>query len=200
MKKLPFAEKYDSRNPISRYLISRFISSLTFLVQKVAPRKILEIGCGEGFLALPLGKQGYLVHGVDIRKEAIEVALQRAQEASLQANLSFEVGNIYDIRMKCFNEDLLICCEVLEHLDSPSNALERFTELSSDYAIFSVPREPLWRILNVCRGKYLGTLGNTPGHVNHWSKNAFITFLKSQYNVLEVLSPIPWIMVLCKKA
>ena len=36
-----------------------------------------------------------------------------------------------------------------------------------------MPREPLWRGLNMARGAYLKDLGNTPGHVNHWSKRSF---------------------------
>jgi hypothetical protein len=30
-----------------------------------------------------------------------------------------------------------------------------------------VPREPIWRIGNMARGRYLGDLGNTPGHIQH---------------------------------
>ena len=39
------------------------------------------------------------------------------------------------------------------------------------------PREPLWRGLNIARGAYLKDLGNTPGHLNHWSKRGFVALL-----------------------
>ncbi|MDR2180649.1 MAG: methyltransferase domain-containing protein [Synergistaceae bacterium] len=200
MKTIPFAEKYTSHNPISRYLVSRFIDSLSFLVHKAAPRAILEIGCGEGFLALALAEQGHSVRGIDVRKEAIDFASKHAKEKNRESQLRFEVEDIYKISADRFQEDLLVCCEVLEHLQDPKTALDCLAQLPAEYAVFSVPCEPLWRFLNLCRFKYLGSLGNTPGHVNHWSKNAFLAFVKQRYTLVEVLSPLPWTMALCRKA
>ena len=42
------------------------------------------------------------------------------------------------------------------------------------WLLVSVPHEPLWRALNVARGAYLRELGNTPGHLNHWTRAAFV--------------------------
>jgi 2-polyprenyl-3-methyl-5-hydroxy-6-metoxy-1,4-benzoquinol methylase len=208
---LPFAEKYASKNPVSRYLIARFIESLSLLVRKAAlykvapreaaPRTILEIGCGEGFLALALARQGYAVRGIDVREEAIAFASRRAREMGMaeRGMLSFETGDIYNLSAEECREDLVVCCEVLEHLDYPEAALDRLAALPAEYAVLSVPREPLWRFLNLCRFKYLGDWGNTPGHVNHWSKNAFLSFLKKRYTVLDVLTPVPWTMALCRR-
>jgi hypothetical protein len=62
----------------------------------------------------------------------------------------------------------------------------------------SVPREPLWRALNLARLKYVGALGNTPGHLNHWSRRRFVEFLERRLQVVEVRSPMPWTMALCR--
>jgi len=62
----------------------------------------------------------------------------------------------------------------------------------------SVPREPLWRVLNLCRLRYLGAAGNTPGHLNHWSRPAFLAFLRSRFEVIAVRNPVPWTMALCR--
>jgi SAM-dependent methyltransferase len=199
MKNLPFAEKYASGNPAARYLVSHFIESLSFLVRRIAPRTLLEIGCGEGYLAFALARDGYAVHGLDVRAEAIDFASRSAQTMHLESQLHFEVGDLYTFPLESYRQEFLICCEVLEHLDCPEAALDRLAGLSAEYAVFSVPREPLWRVLNFCRFKYWRGLGNTPGHVNHWSKNAFLSFLRRRYTVLEVLTPLPWTMALCKK-
>ncbi len=45
------------------------------------------------------------------------------------------------------------------------------------HLLVSVPREPLWRGLNMARGAYIKDLGNTPGHLNHWSRKAFVELL-----------------------
>ena len=93
----------------------------------------------------------------------------------------------------------MICCEVLEHLKDPVQALQALKALEARCYIFSVPREPLWRFLNLCRGKYISDLGNTPGHLNHWSKNKFLALLQRygfQVNVIK--TPLPWVMVSCE--
>jgi hypothetical protein len=92
----------------------------------------------------------------------------------------------------------MICCEVLEHLEEPRLALEKIRQLGPEFAIFSVPREPLWRITNMARFKYLSDLGNTPGHLQHWSKKGFITMIDACFEVVEIRSPYPWTMLLCK--
>ena len=199
MKNLPFAEKYASRNPVSRYLVRRFIKSLSSLAQSVAPSSVLEIGCGEGFLALALGGLGYRVHGLDVREDALDYARKAAFKKGMEKLLSFEYGDIYNLNITNFTADLLVCCEVLEHLDEPDRALEALHNLPIRYAVFSVPREPLWRVLNLCRMKYVGGLGNTPGHVNHWSKSSFLSFLGTRYRVLDVSTPVPWTMALCER-
>jgi len=70
--------------------------------------------------------------------------------------------------------------------------------LATPWAIVSVPREPLWRALNLARLKYVGALGNTAGHLNHWSRRSFVDFLERRFDVVEVRSPIPWTMALCR--
>jgi hypothetical protein len=66
------------------------------------------------------------------------------------------------------------------------------------WLIVSVPREPLWRALNVARGAYLRELGNTPGHLNHWSRGAFVGLLGGYGQVVEIRSPFPWTMLLVR--
>jgi hypothetical protein len=51
----------------------------------------------------------------------------------------------------------------------------------------------------MARGKYFGTLGNTPGHIQHWSKNAFCALVSEYVDVVAVRSPLPWTMVLGRR-
>jgi hypothetical protein len=86
----------------------------------------------------------------------------------------------------------------MEHLDDPEAALEIVARLASPWAIVSVPREPLWRVLNLGRLKYVRALGNTPGHLQHWSRRSFLEFLEPRLKVVAVRSPVPWTMALCR--
>jgi hypothetical protein len=94
--------------------------------------------------------------------------------------------------------ELVVCCEVLEHLDDPDGALEVLAGLARPWLIVSVPREPLWRALNLARLHYVRELGNTPGHLGHWSKRGFLRVVGRRVEVVEVRDPLPWTMVLCR--
>jgi hypothetical protein len=94
--------------------------------------------------------------------------------------------------------DLVVCCEVMEHLEEPSKALSALAAMRGELYLFSVPREPIWRILNMARGAYLSDFGNSPGHLQHWSRRGFIRFLKEEFDLVEVRSPLPWTAILCR--
>jgi ubiquinone/menaquinone biosynthesis C-methylase UbiE len=94
--------------------------------------------------------------------------------------------------------DLATAIEVLEHVPDPEHTLAEMARVASGHLLVSVPREPLWRALNVARGAYLAQLGNTPGHVNHWSKRAFVSLVGRYGEVVEARSPFPWTMLLVR--
>jgi hypothetical protein len=92
-----------------------------------------------------------------------------------------------------------VACEVLEHVPDYDRALQQIARVSSRHVLLSVPREPIWRVLNVMRLKYVGQLGNTPGHVNHFSRKKFLEIARRHFNIKEESHPFPWSMVLCIK-
>ena len=69
--------------------------------------------------------------------------------------------------------EIATAMEVLEHVPDAADVLSEMARVSSKWILVSVPREPLWRGLNMARGAYWRDLGNTPGHINHWSKRSF---------------------------
>ena len=110
----------------------------------------------------------------------------------------FEAKSIYDLETGRDDADLVVCCEVLEHLEQPEVALQALQRIEFRHLIVSVPKEPLWCALNLARGKYIADWGNTPGHIQHWSKTGFIRMVSKYFDVLEVRSPLPWTMLLCR--
>jgi hypothetical protein len=87
---------------------------------------------------------------------------------------------------------------VLEHVPDPAHTVAEMARVASRHLIVSVPREPLWRALNMARGAYVKDLGNTPGHLNHWSKRSFVQLLSRHGDVVEARSPFPWTMLLVR--
>lgn len=192
-----YYDKYHTRNPIARKLMAGFLDSFDRLLQANADlQDAFEVGCGEGELSIRMARRGLRVSGVDIAAEAVDEARRRVARSGLDIELS--TGSIYDLDPVRHRSDLVVCCEVLEHLDHTQAALDVLHALCGKRLIASVPREPIWRALNVARGKYIGDLGNTPGHVQHWSRAGFVDLLESRFRILQVLSPLPWTMVLCE--
>jgi hypothetical protein len=91
--------------------------------------------------------------------------------------------------------DLVLGIEVLEHVPDPTAALAELERVSRGRLILSVPREPIWRFANMARGKYLANLGNTPGHIQHWSRRSFAELVGSRLEVVRVSTPFPWTMI-----
>jgi 2-polyprenyl-3-methyl-5-hydroxy-6-metoxy-1,4-benzoquinol methylase len=191
-------DKYGSTNPVVRRLMAGFESTLDELWHKAAPASILDVGCGEGVLteqwADKLGS-GRIV-GIDLDDPKLKAEWQKRQRANLEyrvedaTNLSFGDGEF----------DLAAAIEVLEHVPDPERTVSEMARVAKDWVLVSVPREPLWRGLNMARGAYLKDLGNTPGHINHWSKRSFVSMLSRHGKVEEVRSPFPWTMVLVRVA
>lgn len=191
-------DKYGSRNPIVQWMMNRFKSTLSDLIAKASPKKIYEIGCGEGYWVLHWNETGLAARGCDFSKQVIQLARENAISRNLNPSL-FEVRSIYDLDAMNDSADLIVCCEILEHLDNPEAGLQALQRVVERYLILSVPQEPLWRGLNLIRGKYISHWGNTPGHIQHWSKRNFVKLISNYFQVIEVRSPLPWTMLLCSK-
>jgi len=189
-------DKYGTRNPIARRLMRGFEEAFVELVQSTGAAEVHEVGCGEGNLARLLAGLVPAVRASDFSHQVIREA--RREVGSSGAAVDFLVADVFTLDPDEHGAELVVCCEVLEHLERPEAALERLAELARPWLLVSVPWEPLWRVLNVARGKYLAAAGNTPGHLNHWTRRGFLRFLERRVEVVEVRTPFPWTMALCR--
>lgn len=190
-------DKYGTRNPIARRLTRNFGDNLNDLVRRAGPSTIHEIGCGEGYWSLTWARQGYDVRGSDFSHQVIALAKDNAAANGVDPH-RFHTRSVYDVQPERDTADLVVCCEVLEHLEDPRAGLTALQKLDAKHVIMSVPREPLWRGMNMARGKYLTAFGNTPGHLNHWSTKAFVGEVARHFEIIELRRPLPWTMVLCR--
>lgn len=191
-------DKYGSKNFIVRWIMRGFEYAVDELVNQTNPLDIHEIGCGEGYWVLRWNQQNIKARGSDFSERVISIARMNAAELQLPGSL-FETLNIYDVAPERDAADLIVCCEVLEHLENPDAGLRALQGITTNRIILSVPREPLWRILNLVRGKYITGAGNTPGHIQHWSKRKFICLVSKYFDIIEVKCPLPWTILLCQK-
>jgi ubiquinone/menaquinone biosynthesis C-methylase UbiE len=187
-------DKYRSRNPLARWLVGRFLRSLRDLLeQPERPARALEVGCGEGELVRVLRERepGARAVALDLDRGVVR------QAAAREPSCLPVVGDGQRLPLAGGAFDLVLCCETLEHLPDPAAALAEIRRVlrPGGALVASVPREPVWRILNVLRGAYLGRLGNTPGHVNHYGRRSFLRLLERHgFEVEAVRAPLPWSM------
>ncbi|RCS23337.1 class I SAM-dependent methyltransferase [Phyllobacterium salinisoli] len=191
-----YYDKYNTRNPIARYLMNGFLDSFDALTAKTGVRSAYEVGCGEGNLSMRLHDREWDVRGSDL--EAVSVAEANQQCATRGIAPKFETRSLFDLKAEEASAELVICCEVLEHVPDTEQALAVLRSLAKPYLLVSVPREPIWRALNLARGKYITDMGNTPGHIQHWSSASFLDLLSKSVKIVDVRKPLPWTMVLCR--
>ncbi|MFA5161772.1 MAG: methyltransferase domain-containing protein [Elusimicrobiales bacterium] len=191
-----YYDKYSSSNPVARLLMRGFFRSFDAFLDEANPSTALDAGCGEGHLSLRMARRGITVSACDISASCVAATRSLLQSAGCAGSI-FE-ADVCNVKA-CPAPDLVVCCEVLEHLPDPKAALDTLAGIGARSFIFSVPKEPLWRILNLARGAYVKDMGNTPGHIQHWNSNTFIRLVESKFKIVAVRHPLPWTMILAKE-
>ena len=188
-------DKYGSTNPVVRRMMENFERTLDELWAKASPASILDVGCGEGVLthkwAQRLGDRR--VVGIDLEDPVIQ-----AEWAKRTApNLEYRIMKAQNLPFADGEFAMASAIEVLEHVPDPQHTVAEMARVArGGHLLVSVPREPLWRAMNMARGAYLKDLGNTPGHLNHWSRKGFVELLSRHGQVVATRSPFPWTMLL----
>lgn len=189
-------DKYGSTNPVVRRLMGGFERTLAELFAQAAPSSLLDVGCGEGVLIHEWAEQiaPARVVGIDLEEPSIQAgwALRQAP------NLEYRIMKAETLLFADDEFDTVTAIEVLEHVPDPVHTVAEMARVAQGHLLVSVPREPLWRGLNLARGAYVSEFGNTPGHVNHWSKRSFAELLGRHGEVVEARSPFPWTMLLVR--
>ena len=189
-------DKYGSANPLVRRMMAGFERSLDELLALADPGSLLDVGCGEGVLVERWARrlEGRRVVGIDLEEESIQAGWEQRRAP----NLEYRVMRAENLPFGENEFALASAIEVLEHVPDPEHTLAEMARCAERHLLVSVPREPLWRALNMARGAYWRNLGNTPGHLNHWSRRSFTALLARHGTVAEVRSPFPWTMLLVR--
>lgn len=189
-------DKYGSSSRMVRRLMGRFERMLDELIALAAPSSILDVGCGEGVLTSRWAERlpDSTIVGLDLPDPRLEAHWQPRQ----RPNLRFTGGRAEQLSFADDEFDLVTAIETLEHVLDPEQALAEMARVAGRHLLVSAPREPIWRALNVARGAYVEQLGNTPGHIHHWSRRELTRLLARHGQPIEVRSPFPWSMVLLR--
>lgn len=186
-------KKHTSKNPLKTFFLSIYFKVMLSELKKLRIDSVLDVGCGEGFILNKLKSEniGKYWQGIDYAKEAIEIGRK------IHPDLNLKQGSIYSSGFNDNSFDLVICTEVLEHLEDTKKALKEVLRISKKYVLLSVPNEPLFLLSNFTQW------GKDIGHINHWTFWSFENFVKKNAGVpIKILKrryPFPWTMLLLEK-
>lgn len=188
-------DKYGSSNPLERRVMANFFKTLEGALPATAPTRILEVGAGEGEVV------GRVIHD---RWPTVPMHVLDLPDPDLASQwrdrgLDGIFGSATQLPLPDRCVDLVLAIEVLEHVEDTEAALGEIARVANGDVVLSVPREPLWRVLNVARGRYWKDLGNTPGHIQHWSTKAFTDLVSQHLEVTGTWRPLPWTLVRARR-
>lgn len=186
-------DKYGTTHRLERAMMTSFLRSFDSTLPDESPRRVIEVGMGEGVIAARVRARfpdASLV-GVDLWDDELHKQWRRR-------HLTGVFGDIERLPFPDGAADLVLAIEVLEHIPDPEAAVAELARVATDRIILSVPLEPLWRAGNLLRGRYVSELGNTPGHLQHWSRRSFVRLVSRHLDVLGVFRPLPWTLVVAQ--
>jgi ubiquinone/menaquinone biosynthesis C-methylase UbiE len=185
--------KEEATHPLEKKLVAGFTAALEGLLPASAS-SVLEVGCGEGDqLQKVLQRVGAdRVVGLDL----VDVELEGSWAGLTGVDLLW--GSAYDLPFPSDSFDLVLALEMLEHVDEPDTVLAEIARVATGPVIISVPWEPVWRLGNLARRRYVRELGNTPGHIQHYTRRSIINRIGRHLDVVDVRKPFPWTFVLAQ--
>lgn len=131
--------------------------------------KILDAGCGDGYLVNQLRKLGFDATGIDISKSRIDYAKRTYGDF-------YSIGSVYKTGFDDARFDIVIASEVIEHLDDPDRAIEELKRVSKDFIIFTVPykEKPVKDVCPNClKTFYMG------GHIQYFDKERIAEMMRA---------------------
>lgn len=179
--------RFGHRSRINQ--LSKLINNVSAQHKDSARARALDAGCGFGIYSLLLAEAGYDVFGIDINEEEVRKACIWARERGVQDCITFKIGDVQNIKHGDSTFDLIVCSEVLEHLEDPAAGAREIWRTLKDNgtAIISMPNVAcLYGLLewSYRRSGLRSLLGKPPltqhqiQHSRYWFGN-ILTLLRS---------------------
>jgi 2-polyprenyl-3-methyl-5-hydroxy-6-metoxy-1,4-benzoquinol methylase len=199
------SNRYSHKSIMGEYTKGLF-SLLEKVKQTIDFKNVLDVGTADGeiisFVANRYSDCKFL--SVDLMSDFIILAKKKFSHIK---NITFEQQNFLSDSKGGY--DLVMCLQTLEHIwDSEiEEFFNKLFEKSNHAVLLSVPREPNWCLANMARLKYLGRLGNTFHHVQHWTKKSFVNKVTqvaekkwgSKFKLISISPLFLWTIVLVVK-
>ncbi|SDD53784.1 class I SAM-dependent methyltransferase [Ruegeria marina] len=117
-------DRYDPCVPWLGFMgLHRFFDDMIKFIDCSPGQRILDLGCGTGFLSIALALRGAQVNGIDISPKSIEICRRRAALAGVQDRIDFQVMDCENLDFPDGHFDAVVGSFVLHHLDLERVAL-----------------------------------------------------------------------------
>jgi len=164
-------EKYLNANPLVRFTVQRFLHDMTAVVAQLAPKSLLDAGCGEGFVTarIAVALPECRIEAVDINADSIAFAMRY----NARVNITYRIADLLATDEPGARYDIVICSEVLEHIADCAMVLQRLAGQCVGHLVLSVPNEPWFSLANLARLRHVWRGGSDPEHVQWWTRAGF---------------------------
>ncbi len=101
-------------------------------------KRILDIGCGAGLVTLLIAKElkPTYIEGLDISPAMI----RKARELDKKKIVKWRIGNIFNYKTPAKLFDLIICADIIEHLEKDIEFVQKLRSIGN-YILIKVPLE-----------------------------------------------------------
>lgn len=147
-----YADKIQEKRLNSPYVLRRYLHEQTYFTNLKyiqAGQKVLEVGCGEGILAVLMAKKGAIVTAVDISDDNLEASRKLALKEGV--NIEFRKSDAENLIFQDNSFDVVVADNVLEHLPDFKRGLLEIKRVSKKYAVIALPT-----CFNLCAWALLG--------------------------------------------
>jgi 2-polyprenyl-6-hydroxyphenyl methylase/3-demethylubiquinone-9 3-methyltransferase len=130
---------------------------------RVEKAKILDVGCGGGFLSNPLAQAGHQVTGVDVSTESLEVAKRYDTTQSVH----YLNADAYQLPFADHEFDIVCAMDFLEHVEDPGKAIQEMGRVLKPGGLFffhTFNRNPISAFVVIRLVEWL--VKNTPPHMH----------------------------------
>lgn len=161
--------------------------------------KVLDVGCGAGFLSNELAKQGLQVTGVDLSEESLNVAKRYDETQSVH----YQTADAYHLPFEDQSFDVLTAMDFLEHVERPAEVIKEFSRVLKPNGIFvfhTFNRNPLaylviikiveWIVKNTPKNMHVLHLFIKPKELATYCVQANMT-VETMTGIKPVFSTIP---------
>ncbi len=160
------------RGPDFDYDEGRHLVAYRYAAELARGRRVLDAGCGEGFLTQTLGDTAQSVLGVDYHAGAVATAARNCS----RPNVDFVVADLANAAAIRDRFDLVISFQVIEHIADDRSMVERLHGLLAPGGVLVMTTPNL-----------LQSFSENPFHVREYTPEAFDALLRTSFANVEIL-------------